>query len=99
MRRLRVRRCAIHVRSIEVSAFDTFVPAVGAGRTRPANAITEEDLVSQLEAGSAFWRDVLSGPLIKRKGDIPHEVARRLREGPAAPCSGKGPPTRTPSVT
>lgn len=56
-----------------------------------ANALTEEDLISQLEAGSAFWRDVLSGPLIKLKGDIPHEVARRLREDaqPGVPPKGR----------
>lgn len=49
-------------------------------RTINANAVTEADLVAQLDAGSAFWRDVLTGPLIKLKGDIPDEVARRLRE-------------------
>ncbi len=55
-----------------------------------ANAVTEEDLVSQLEAGSAFWRDVLAGPLIKLKGDIPDEVARRLRKGAQRRVPAKG---------
>jgi predicted nucleotidyltransferase len=58
-----------------------------------ANAVTEADLVSQLEAGSAFWRDVLSGPLLKLKGDIPREVTRRLREDeqPRVPAKGRRP--------
>ena len=55
-----------------------------------ANAVTEPDLISQLDAGSAFWRDVLSGPLIKLKGGIPHEVARRLREGAQRRVPTKG---------
>lgn len=55
-----------------------------------ANAVTEEDLISQLEAGSAFWRDVLTGPLIKLKGDIPDEVAGRLREGAQRRVPAKG---------
>jgi hypothetical protein len=55
-----------------------------------ANAVTEDDLISQIEAGSAFWRDVLSGPLIKLKGDIPDEVARRLREGAQRRVPAKG---------
>lgn len=55
-----------------------------------ANAVTEADLVSQLDAGSAFWRDVLTGPLIKLKGEVPDEVARRLREGPQRRVPAKG---------
>lgn len=55
-----------------------------------ANAVTEADLVSQLDAGSAFWRDVLTGPLIKLKGDIPDEVARGLREGAKRGVPAKG---------
>lgn len=55
-----------------------------------ANAITEKDLVSQLDAGSAFWRDVLSGPLITLKGEVPREVARRLRESRQRGVPAKG---------
>jgi len=55
-----------------------------------ANAVTEADLISQLDAGSAFWRDVLTGPLIKLKGEIPDEVARRLRGGAKRRVPAKG---------
>jgi len=55
-----------------------------------ANAITAKDLVSQLDAGSAFWRDVLSGPLITLKGEVPREVARRLRESRQRGVPAKG---------
>jgi hypothetical protein len=52
--------------------------------------VTEKDLIAQLDAGSAFWRDVLTSPLIKLKGEIPSEVSRRLREGTKRGVSAKG---------
>lgn len=55
-----------------------------------ANAVTAKDLISQLDAGSAFWRDVLTGPLIKLKGEVPDAVARRLREGAQRGVPAKG---------
>ncbi|MGQ0656002.1 MAG: nucleotidyltransferase family protein [Betaproteobacteria bacterium] len=63
------------------------------GRKINASAVAADDLVSQLDAGSAFWRDVLSGPLIRLKGEIPDEVARRLRAGvrPRVPAKGRRP--------
>jgi predicted nucleotidyltransferase len=74
-----------------IMAQAAFKPVARAHNRRiNANAVTEADLVSQLEAGSAFWRDVLSGPLIKLKGDIPHEVARRLREAAQRRVPAKG---------
>ncbi len=60
------------------------------GRSVNANAVTESDLIAQLDAGSAFWREVLTGPLIKLKGEIPHEVSRRLREGAKRGVPAKG---------
>jgi predicted nucleotidyltransferase len=60
------------------------------GRSINANAVAQKDLIAQLDAGSAFWRDVLTGPLIKLKGEIPHEVSRRLREGAKRGVSAKG---------
>lgn len=60
------------------------------GRRINANAVTEKDLVAQLAAGSVFWRDVLTGPLILLKGEIPDEVSRRLREDGKRRLSAKG---------
>ncbi len=60
------------------------------GRSINANAVSEKDLIAQLKAGSAFWRDVLTGPLIKLKGEIPSEVSGRLREGAKRGVPAKG---------
>jgi hypothetical protein len=74
-----------------IMAQAAFKPVARAyGRSINANAVTEKDLIAQLDAGSAFWRDVLTGPLIKLKGEIPHEVSRRLREGAKRGLSAKG---------
>jgi len=51
------------------------------GRRINAIAITETELVDNLEAGSAFWHDVLTQPLIMLNGEIPDEVSRRLSQG------------------
>jgi len=68
-----------------------FKPAARAHNRRiNATAVSEKDLISQLEAGSAFWRDVLTGPLIKLKEEIPDAVARRLREGAQRRVPAKG---------
>jgi predicted nucleotidyltransferase len=48
------------------------------GRKINVTAATEDEVLDKLEAGSRFWRDVLTGPLTMVKGDIPNEVARRL---------------------
>jgi len=65
-----------------IMAQAAFKPVTRAhARNINANAATAEDVAAQLDAGSAFWRDVLAGPLIILKGELPHEVARRLREG------------------
>jgi len=64
------------------------------GRKINAGAIATDELVSELDAGSGFWRDVLTGPLIMLKGEIPDEVARRLRAGgkPRVPAKSRRPP-------
>lgn len=65
-----------------IEAQAAFKP-VGRKHDRRINviAITEMELAENLQAGSAFWRDVLTQPLIMLVGEIPDEVSRRLSQG------------------
>lgn len=59
------------------------------GRKINVTAATEDEVLGKLEAGSAFWRDVLTGPLTMVKGDMPNEVARRLSQARKQGVSSK----------
>lgn len=74
-----------------ISAQAAFKP-VGRKHGRKINvtAATEEEVLDMLEAGSAFWRDVLTGQLMMLKGEVPDEIARRLSEGGEQGISNEG---------
>lgn len=58
-----------------------------------AKAISEQSLIDELRAGSGFWKNVLSGPLVMLKGQVPNAVVGELDQGEreAVPQGGAGP--------
>lgn len=46
-----------------------------------ATAADIAEVLTLLDEGSLFWREVLTGPQVPLKGEIPDEISRRLRQG------------------